>query len=654
MAGIIQSKKAERRRRKIAEAQGRLHQNVERRFERSFRSWAYRVRQDILGRLQAFGTVHVSPEELFDPRNHSANFSRKLLPRWNLAVWSGVQFEADWIDAQEARQSLQMLRQELQLPDDWQPPPSINVDPSEALMGDVKTFLHSRQVGVWGQVSRTTHNALNKAIRKGLAEGDDLDAMTKRIRKVLTNYNDHQARRVARTETTGAMNFGGQAERDELGIEFKEWVSTLDVRTRGADPGDRFDHLAADGQVVANGEVFTVSGERLLFPGDSSRGASGGNVIHCRCTAVANFDGPTNPPPKPKRKTKKKPPQPKVPKEKPPVIKPTAPEPPKPKVALDKKPAHLTFSGEADEFSERVWDAIGSEGIATEEHARQVGRMVREEIEKHPELAKAKKELAKIEKEIEDLRVRREAARKEMFEATEEESGKAYVKWDKLDREYEKLKDKVPDAQIAVHQSYPDAAKETLSKIRDMGYSLAEFRKNAKPKFSGGKSVVDSAEKALRNLPADWGKSIEEWATSGPAVKIGEVKRGYFNQYTREIKTSGIGKDMDSTMLHEFTHGAERNHKINGEKRIARLEREFLEHRRKPGEELVAIYKEHPDELGYKDEFLEHYMGKDYGHGDAYEVLTMGIESVFYYHAKRNVWDDADMMEFVLGILSGI
>ncbi len=164
--------------------------------------------------------------------------------------------------------------------------PSIDVALSSEIQAEVEKFLRTRTVGVWSKVSTTTRRMLQTTIRCGLAEGDSLDDLTSRIRATLTHYSDYEARRIARTETTGGMNFGQQAERNELGIEHKEWVSTIDARNRGANPKSRFDHLECAGQTVANHQAFLISGEQLMFPGDISLGASGGNVIHCRCCAV--------------------------------------------------------------------------------------------------------------------------------------------------------------------------------------------------------------------------------------------------------------------------------------------------------------------------------------------------------------------------------
>lgn len=59
----------------------------------------------------------------------------------------------------------------------------------------------------------------------------------------------------------------------------KEWVTFGDERVRSA-------HLAADSIEVNVTEPFTVGGELLMRPGDTSMGASAGNIINCRCSAV--------------------------------------------------------------------------------------------------------------------------------------------------------------------------------------------------------------------------------------------------------------------------------------------------------------------------------------------------------------------------------
>jgi len=67
----------------------------------------------------------------------------------------------------------------------------------------------------------------------------------------------------------------------------KEWVTTGRETVRRP-PDSKFNHVAADGQKVNLDETFTVSGQSLLVPSDTSNGASLGNVINCRCASVVD------------------------------------------------------------------------------------------------------------------------------------------------------------------------------------------------------------------------------------------------------------------------------------------------------------------------------------------------------------------------------
>ena len=61
----------------------------------------------------------------------------------------------------------------------------------------------------------------------------------------------------------------------------KEWVTVGDERVRDA-------HVAADSQVVGLNQPFEVGGQLLRWPGDTSLGATAGNVINCRCASVTD------------------------------------------------------------------------------------------------------------------------------------------------------------------------------------------------------------------------------------------------------------------------------------------------------------------------------------------------------------------------------
>lgn len=59
----------------------------------------------------------------------------------------------------------------------------------------------------------------------------------------------------------------------------KQWMTVLDERTR-------LSHVDADGQRQDIEQPFFVQNELLKRPGDTSLGASLGNIINCRCSSV--------------------------------------------------------------------------------------------------------------------------------------------------------------------------------------------------------------------------------------------------------------------------------------------------------------------------------------------------------------------------------
>lgn len=61
--------------------------------------------------------------------------------------------------------------------------------------------------------------------------------------------------------------------------KFKQWQTMRDERVRAG-------HKEAEGQLRPIERPFIVAGERLMYPGDTSLGASISNVINCRCVSV--------------------------------------------------------------------------------------------------------------------------------------------------------------------------------------------------------------------------------------------------------------------------------------------------------------------------------------------------------------------------------
>jgi hypothetical protein len=136
------------------------------------------------------------------------------------------------------------------------------------------------------QINRTTENQIRRIIRGGIDEGLSVSKIGSNIRTMAAPMSALRANIIARTETHTAANFGAQQAAELTGLKMmREWVSAQDDRTRDTSEAD---HVDADGQTVGMKEPFTVSGEKLMFPGDPSGSAA--NVINCRCAVVFIYD----------------------------------------------------------------------------------------------------------------------------------------------------------------------------------------------------------------------------------------------------------------------------------------------------------------------------------------------------------------------------
>lgn len=121
---------------------------------------------------------------------------------------------------------------------------------------------------------------ITSVVTSGILQGKSINQMARHLMDNITGMERTSAIRAARTACTEAENAGRQAAAEELEkmgvIMGKRWVATQDARTRP-------EHSHADGQVVPCDEPFEVGGEKLMFPGDKSLGASGWNLYNCRC-----------------------------------------------------------------------------------------------------------------------------------------------------------------------------------------------------------------------------------------------------------------------------------------------------------------------------------------------------------------------------------
>lgn len=143
-------------------------------------------------------------------------------------------------------------------------------------------------VGLGSRETRAVENYRARLREEGRAE-DQVERMTRRYSSKLLRL---RGERIARTETIAALNAGrmeamrqaiddGEIKADAV---TKVWKATKDGRTRDA-------HAILDGREAGFDEPFqSITGALLGYPGDTSLGASGRDVIQCRCTFQMRVD----------------------------------------------------------------------------------------------------------------------------------------------------------------------------------------------------------------------------------------------------------------------------------------------------------------------------------------------------------------------------
>lgn len=124
-------------------------------------------------------------------------------------------------------------------------------------------------------VNETTWTALKESLAEGIAAGESIPDLSKRVREVFTEASETRATTIARTEVIGASNAGAVEAAKQSGVvETKTWVAALDERTRPT-------HVRAHGQTVGLHENFAVGGGHGPAPGQIGLAAED---VRCRCS----------------------------------------------------------------------------------------------------------------------------------------------------------------------------------------------------------------------------------------------------------------------------------------------------------------------------------------------------------------------------------
>jgi hypothetical protein len=125
-----------------------------------------------------------------------------------------------------------------------------------------------------------------------------------------------------------------------------------------------------------------------------------------------------------------------------------------------------------------------------------------------------------------------------------------------------------------------------------------------------------------------------------------------------------------STLLHELAHRFEQVYgepnALSGQRPLMAATQRFLRDRRgaemaRQLDELRPGHGYEPHERAWEDEFVDPYIGKDYG-ARATEVLTMGMQMLFFptYGREfdppksRGRKGDAEMRDFILGVMAAL
>lgn len=92
-------------------------------------------------------------------------------------------------------------------------------------------------------------------------------------------YSLDRARFMAENEVNTAINHARYIEAVNDGKTMKRWESIIDEVTRK-------DHIEINGKYIPIGQAFHVGDSWMLFPKDTSLGASANQIVNCRCAVI--------------------------------------------------------------------------------------------------------------------------------------------------------------------------------------------------------------------------------------------------------------------------------------------------------------------------------------------------------------------------------
>lgn len=143
----------------------------------------------------------------------------------------------------------------------------------EPLRKEMLGTLNLRIKTIPEQILRTIKKDLKLAITEGLVQGESINEIQDRVRKVY-NMASSRALTIARTETVSAVMSGRMKMFEQAGVKKNMWVTAKDEHVRSS-------HAQQDGYIQLVGKKFPNG---CRFPGDPTAPAA--EVINCRCVLV--------------------------------------------------------------------------------------------------------------------------------------------------------------------------------------------------------------------------------------------------------------------------------------------------------------------------------------------------------------------------------
>ena len=107
----------------------------------------------------------------------------------------------------------------------------------------------------------------------------DVVDSTKKYKNEPYYYSLDRARFMAENEVNTAINHARYMEAVNGGKTMKLWESIIDEATRK-------DHREINGKYIPIGQAFHVGDSWMMFPKDTSLGASANQIVNCRCTVI--------------------------------------------------------------------------------------------------------------------------------------------------------------------------------------------------------------------------------------------------------------------------------------------------------------------------------------------------------------------------------